>query len=242
MLNKMASFIIDLIFPPRCAVCGEVTQIGTEICESCFGRLKNQLHGSAMCSRCGKPADSCICQNISAISECVSVFKYGDDTRNLMEKLKTDGSDATAKQLAEMMASRYFSSDLCNISFNCITYVPSSAERTAAKGFDHAQRLAKQLSLKLNIPCIAPPIKQTSDYRAQHTLARNERFENADRGYALSDGKAISGNLLLVDDIITTGATLDRCAKLLLICGADKVFCITAATTVLDNASDNIPC
>ena len=232
-MNKLMHYITDLIFPPRCAVCGEVTLIGTEICGSCFDELKTQFNGIELCSRCGKPLNSCICPNIPCLAGCASVFEYCDKTQKLLQKLKTDVSSTAAVQLADMMAERFNSCDIGSIHFDCITYVPTNSTAISVKGFDHAQRLAEYLGIRLHLPVIAPPIEQISVYISQHSLNKTERIDNVNRGYTSSESKTANGNILLVDDIITTGATLNRCAELLLLCGADSVYCITAATTFL---------
>ncbi len=238
MLKKLLRYLTDLIFPPRCAVCGDVTPIGTEICSDCFDPLSVELDNYQLCSRCGKPLQSCVCRNLASFVKCISVFEYCDKTRRLFEKLKTDRDSSAAAQLAEMMAKRFYKSDLNGITFDFITSVPQSADKTAAKHFDHARRLAEQLSIRLDIPYVKAPIEQNSGYTAQHSLSSGERIRNAYAGYTLSCGKGISGRVLLVDDIITTGATLDRCAELLLLSGAEQVFCITAATTLLHKSSN----
>lgn len=240
-MNKLLRYAVDLIFPPRCSVCGEVTLIGTEVCDSCIEELRSQFDSLSLCSRCGKPADSCVCRNLTSLSGCISVFEYRRDTVMLFEKLKHDIESPAAAQLAKLMAARFYSSNFSDLKFDCITYVPSNADKVSAKGFDHARRLAEQLSKHINIPCFAPPIEQNSDYRTQHSLNRLERIENANLGYTASDAKGIVGRVLLVDDIITTGATLERCAQLLISCGASSVFCITAASTLIrpDDDSDN---
>jgi len=227
------SFILDLLFPPRCAVCNDITLINTALCENCFEHLSHQLEDIPLCSHCGKPVNSCVCHYGLSFEKCVSVFEYCSDTRHLIELLKTDPSSAVSKQLAEMMAAQFYKSDLCNIKFDCITSVPESNERLAGNKYGHAECLAKKLSEKLGITYLPSPIKRSKGYKPQHNLSRAERKENVRLGYFTDSEKSLSGNILLADDIITTGATLDHCALLLKSLGADNVYCITAATTFL---------
>ena len=234
-MKKLMRYIVDLIFPPRCAVCDEVIPIGSEVCDKCYEKLSTGMDDAKLCIRCGKTLNSCICCNITSVTAITSAFEYCAETAPLIERLKSDADSNAAALLAILMANRFSKSSFGNINFDCITYVPSGDDRIGAKGFDHARRLAEQLSALVDIPCLAPPVLQTSQYRTQHELDRIERVSNARIGYKLSSDKSIGKVVLLVDDIVTTGATLDRCAELMIACGTREVYCITAATTFIRN-------
>lgn len=230
-MNKLLALAADLLFPPRCAVCGEIAEFRKAVCESCMDMLALQLKYADLCPRCGKPVESCVCRSDNAFERCVSAFIYDDDTRAMFAALKSKGNIALASQLAALMAEQFkrnFSAD----EFDMITYVPVSDKTLKTKGFDHARLLAQQLSELISLPCFAAPIKRSEQYRPQHMLDEKQRWENAYSGYYVENGSSIQGRLLLVDDIMTTGATLNRCAELLLQSGAERVVCITAATTL----------
>ena len=208
MFKSLLRFITDLIFPPRCAICGGVTPINTEICDDCYIALNKQFTDETLCTRCGKPVNSCICRDDMSFSRCVSVFEYCGKTSMLFKKLKNDADSTAASQLSEMMEELFYRCGYDRITFSCITSVPADEESYKVKGFDHARRLAELLSANLSIPYVQPPIKRSENYRTHHTLNRLERIENANSGYISSSG-SVSGNVLLVDDIVTSGATLE---------------------------------
>lgn len=224
----------DLIFPPRCPVCGEVVPIGDGICTECRDKLLRSLAGEKLCRVCGKPKKSCICREITPRFEsCVSAFTYDDSTSAMMIELKNRSSQEVTAAIAEAMAAAFKRAGFSAGDFAFITEVPMNRQRAAQGRVNHAHQLALELSEILRITYCPPPIEQSIDYLPQHLLNRGERSQNAQKGYSAKEGIRLSGSALLIDDIVTTGATLERCTEILLQCGADRVVCLTAATTPL---------
>ena len=117
-----------------------------------------------------------------------------------------------------------------DINFDFITYVPMTKFRQFRKGYNQSALLAKELSKILSIPIVHDILFSHKKRKSQHKTTSKERFDNVKQIYYTK--KRISGGtVLLVDDIKTTGATLDSCARQLLMCGADKVYCISALIT-----------
>ena len=232
--SGLMTFCLNLLFPPRCCVCEEVTPVKTAICPECLQSLPKELLEQERCSVCGKPNGSCVCRERPFhFSYCTSAFCYDHNTHALIEKLKTLPDSLVAGQLAELMAEALtVNSPVDAYIFDAVTEVPMALTQIQKRGHNQAKTLAQKIAEKMKLSYIDSPIDCAEDKKTQHTLTYHERFVNAEHSYRLRPAAFCSGRILLVDDVMTTGATLDRCAALLLRCGANEVVCLTAATTL----------
>lgn len=232
-LNR--TLLLDLLFPPRCAVCREVAPVGTALCPECVQRLPQALHAAERCRVCGKPVESCVCREGQpfCFSRAEAAFFYEQDTHYLINCLKTEPQSVAVDQAADLMAGAFLASGLsCTGPFDAVTEVPMSAESEARRGHNQAKTLARRLAARLDIPYLPSPLHCDDRKQAQHTLSYTRRFENVRKSYRRRSGACCAGRILLIDDVMTTGATLNRCAQLLLQCGAGEICCLTAATTL----------
>lgn len=117
-----------------------------------------------------------------------------------------------------------------DINFDGITYVPMHPIKLLRRGFNQSEVLAQRLSKVLNIKVYDRLLSARYVPKAQHNLTVKERFKNV-KGIYTYNYTVTGKTILLVDDIKTTGATLDECAKQLLLAGADNVFCICGLIT-----------
>ena len=231
-LNRL--LLLDLLFPPRCAVCHDITPIGTALCPVCMQRLPQTLLMASRCAICGKPVESCVSREglLFCFAHSASAFLYEPDTHYLINRLKTEPQSPVADQIADLMAAALLASDFGHAGiFDAVTEVPMSAEAEVKRGHNQAKTLAQKLAVRLNTPYLPSPLCCDEKKQAQHTLSYIQRFENVQKSYRRQAGATCAGRVLLIDDVMTTGATLDRCAQLLLQCGAKEIFCLTAATT-----------
>ena len=106
-----------------------------------------------------------------------------------------------------------------------------NSQKELRRGHNQARALAKELSKLIKIPCCEPPILKLPQGESQHKLSATKRVSNANSSFVES-GEKLFGNILLIDDIATTGSTLNRCSELLKMAGANQVVCITPATTL----------
>lgn len=124
--------------------------------------------------------------------------------------------------------------------YDLITWVPISDDRLKSRGYDQAMILAMATALELD-DVAAETLKKTRDNPAQSSLGeRDERRANVTGAYTVTDPELIEGKrLLLIDDIVTTGATLSECARTLLLAGADEVVCATIARIKVLKTANN---
>ena len=116
--------------------------------------------------------------------------------------------------------------------YDCIVPVPISAERLRARGYDQSLLLAEALADKTGLPCRSL-LRKVRDNRTQHRLTAKERAENVRGAYACEDAAGL--RVLLVDDIVTTGATARECAVQLYRTGAASVQCVCCALVEHDS-------
>ena len=210
--------ILDIIFPPHCPVCDEVLQSGEVFCTKCRAAIIENKSAKFIHS------------HEFAFSKVVFAADYSDDTQPAIIRLKRIKGSADSEVFAKLLAFTVIK-ELCNEVFDYVTAVPMSETKLKERGHNQAETLAKNLAKELSLPYVDGLLIQLDDFLAQHTLGKEERAESANERYqAVKDAK-ISGRVLLVDDVITTGATLNRCAKLLRDIGADEVVAAAAVAT-----------
>lgn len=199
----------NLIFPNKCAVCGNITE--GAVCKACERKI---LKGA---QRTIYPQNSKV---ISAYS-----FKV-NGISSLIYKLKSRGNRNIASFLSDKMLKMFFEREK-DAKIDFVTYVPVSKIKLMRYGFDHAKILAKEISNKLDVKLIAPPFKRVA-VKSQKFKTGEQRIKRGSRLFALTN-KKINGNVLIIDDVVTTGTTLKACKSLLRKAGAKKVYCLTAA-------------
>lgn len=231
MKNSASDKILNLVYVDKCALCRKAcTDV---LCQSCLSKLK--VIGSFCCPKCGKPLGRCICKKLAPdFKRCVSAFRYEDAAVSaLVLKFKATGVRKICDILAHFVADK-IRSELSDINFDFVTYVPARRIDVKRKGFNHAQLLAKSVSKLLEVPLAKPPIKRKG-YSKQKFQNAKDRSRSAAKNYVFKPSDALFGNVLLVDDVMTSGATLSACSKILRMAGAEEVYCATAATAVKNN-------
>ena len=233
-------FLLDLVYPPTCFSCGEMQIIGTKmpLCPACQARWEELRR--ARCPICGVQETVCgclptylaeLCRNV----ESVHLVPYEQST--VAGKLLLLAKDERLHRLTEFFADQLVDALAMRgiergQSDTVITYLPRSRARKAESGVDPAEAVARALSAYLQLPLTyafarrgAPPQKE---------LTADERLRSARRTYRLKKRFALPKGVtvLLVDDILTTGATMLAGAELLRSAGAGKIVCTTVGKSV----------
>lgn len=228
-MNSFLKRLLSVFFPNRCAVCGKLADADAAVCEDC---APDKLSISDECCRCGKPGSHCVCTGAGwHFKRCVSLFLYGDKGRELIRRYKYYGRKDLAPYLAENLTKKVLS-QYRTVTFDRIVPVPMTAQSLKERGYDQAGILAREMGRRMNIPVDEHLLYRAFESLPQHKLDQKQRFINAGRSYHPMEGRSVMGeNILLVDDVMTSGATLEACACCLLHIGAEKVYCATPATT-----------
>jgi len=230
---------LNLIFPRNiyCIVCGDGIR-NTEkysMCQSC--RDKAPFISSRECEKCGKPLETLYLP--SKCPDCVSAnhyftrgyscVEYDDHMKQLVYKLKYGKQRYLAYHMAEMMSDKLQKQGLENL--DVIVPVPLYKTKLRQREFNQAQLLAKYIGKVMDWPVDDKHLIRIRETRSQNELSRDERKENVKNAFRLVSEDAFPGKkILLVDDIYTTGNTIDACCKELMKFKPKTIYVITFAT------------
>jgi ComF family protein len=218
---------LDLVFPPRCAVCGRP---GVGLCSECAAGFP-RLDGS-VCPVCGRAQDtSGRCERCArqtpAFSSVRSAFRYEGGVRKAIMAFKYNRRPALAEPLAEAMASALASP---GVDSALLCAVPLHPERRRERGYNQAALLASELGRRWGMPVAEDgALRRVRATPQQVALDYAERQLNVQGAFAAQPSLVGSRDIVLVDDVCTTGATLDACAQALLAQGARSVCAVTLA-------------
>lgn len=212
----MIRLLLDYLYPPRCAFCRRLLTPGIALC---------------LCPDCAARYDrrdpATVRRDIRHVALAVAPLRYEGAVRESLLRYKFGGATSYGAVYADFLAKCI---DENRISCDSITWVPLSKRRLRQRGYDQARILAEELAKRMGLPC-RPLLKKTRHTRAQSSLnAADQRRANASGAYVCADAASAAGRrILLVDDIITTGATVSECAKVLRAAGCRSVIAASAA-------------
>ncbi|MFQ9873229.1 MAG: ComF family protein [Oscillospiraceae bacterium] len=223
-------WLLRLFFPEHCASCGEPLGEGEQfLCARCQKHLR--LLPPDTCPKCARRLELCSCLTQSAVYRAAAAVEYDDVSAPVLWKLKFDSRRDLAPFLAQLMEQRrreFFAGQR----FDGITYVPMSKAARRKRGYNQAQLLGRELQRLSGIPCGQTLLKVRSN-RPQHELNAQERRLNVQGVYRLGPHISVRGlRILLVDDILTTGNTVEECSRVLLRAGAASVGVLCAASSL----------
>lgn len=201
--------------------CGEIIKENASLCKLCEEGIE-RINLDDICLDCGFEKANCSCKyNIFRFSGLISVFKNEGIAQKAYYSYKFAKRQHYANFFAnEIVATIYKCYKDKNFDLAC--YVPSYKKH----GYNHSGYIAQAVAQMLNVPLYNDLLSCVKKCKKQHKSTIKQRINNVDGKYATN--YIIKGkNVLLIDDIKTTGATLDECAKELLFAGADSVYCAT---------------
>jgi len=245
MLKSLSHSLLNFIFPPFCASCRQkmLQPKSGLICESCWDSLEKWESGC--CQRCGQqlPAASedqvpRLCPKCRipdwACADIRSIGPFKASLADAIHLLKYSDRRSVVKKLSEYMeqslagAGHYQDADL-------ILSVPLHPARKRERGYNQAQLLAQALGKTLNKPCPENIIARARHTQTQTKLNKQQRLENVKDIFTVKKPELVKEkSVILIDDVLTTGATIGSCARKLLEAGASKVLALTAAAAPLD--------
>lgn len=236
MLQFLAADLLDLPFPRQCAGCGgPVTgHEQSHLCWDCLSAL--EVIKPPFCSLCGDPIDG-IAEHEFQCSACTdrkpyfdlarSVVRHRGTIRRALHMFKYDNLTCLAADFARMM-------DICvrthfpKIDFDFITYVPLYPRKERERSYNQAALLASELARRMDVQCVAGCLSRVRDTPSQTDRTAYQREQNVKSAFRVEKARWIDGRVvLLVDDVMTTGATVSECSKMLKKARAAGVYVVT---------------
>lgn len=233
--SKIFKGVLGLIYPPRCRICGSTLDIFDDevICEICHDNIK--LNYPPFCKKCGRSGsyESGVCEecgmkkyyfdaNYSAciyegvIRECIHRFKYNSEF----------ALEGLFKDLIADFADRYIEME----EYDWLVSVPLHSVKYRERTFNQSAVLAGHLSKRFRIPILRNNLIRIRPGKPQMTLSKKKRFEEIKNSFVVKNSSPVTGkSLLLIDDVFTTGATVNECSKVLRESGASSVEVLTLA-------------
>lgn len=216
-INKLKENAKDILFPVRCPYCEAVILKTEYACESCKKKF---------------PSPAIIKYAVGGY-RCTSPFPYDGIFKKAVKKFKFGNRGGYAKQLAFPIAQSILES-YPGVEFDLITCVPMHRKRLIERGYNQAELLAKECAGIMNIPYF-DTLEKFKENREQHSIKASERAKNVKGVYRTIDKELVRNkNILIIDDIITTGNTLGECSGMLIKSGCNSVKCAVLCSVIMN--------
>lgn len=233
--QKSSRFLFDLLLPPHCVNCKTLTDW---LCQDCLNRIS--FTTDPVCERCGTPLSTngrfgCKqCQNNPLqFIDGIRAASYFEDNpiRPAIHFLKYRNHKAIASTLARILVDAF---RRYNLSVDVIVPVPLHTSRLRERGYNQSELLAAEVGSFLNLPVDTDTLHRIRKTRSQMSLTASERHQNVVDAFSCRSNNLAGQTVLLIDDVCTTGTTLDACAAALKDSGALSVWGLTLAKARLE--------
>lgn len=201
--------LLDLIFPPRCAGCGKLE---TLVCPQCEARFQKLIPKARV---------------ITPLEGLHTAFLYEEPLKKIIHAFKYDNQPRLAPVLGKHLYAAY---DDKKWPATLVTAVPLHAKRLRERGYNQAGLLAQSLAKQIGIPYVADALIKTRHTEQQAHLNADERWVNVEGAYTANHVRVSGESIIIIDDVVTTGATLRQCATALIESGAARVWALTVAS------------
>jgi ComF family protein len=231
--NLIYTFLLDIFFPPKCLNCGKYGEI---VCFDCAKEIS--LIQTLTCPECGR-----VSQNGKYCQSCKSAHKNialkgivigahydSGPLKEMIHHFKYSGYLSLSEQLAEIICSRL--TNINGLKNFVVVPVPLHLSRKNRRGYNQSELLARYISAHFDMPG-GDALVRMRDTKPQIGLPRAKRLENLEDAFSCQDTELITDRkILLIDDVTTTGATLNECAKALKNAGAKEIWGAVVARNI----------
>ena len=229
-LRALGNAAVDLLFPPRCAAC---RRLGAWFCQECVAAI--ETIAPPVCYRCGRPLPQpdLVCQKCSAEGSALDGIRsyayHSDPLRQAIHELKYADLQALAVPLGRLMAEGWETVHPSGQDIDIIVPTPLHAKRERERGYNQAALLARELGAHLQRPVVESSLARIKATAPQVELDAQERKANVQEAFRCTDHSLAGKQVLLIDDVCTTGSTLEAAALALRRVDVSSVWAYTLA-------------
>lgn len=230
-VDDLIHTLIDTLLPPVCAHC---RRVGAVLCPDCLAQFPELP--LTICNCCGRVLERSLpgrraqlCRACAAarpaVAQARAAFLYEEPLSGVIHRLKYDGQFALARALGDLMAERW---PVWAEPVDLLAPVPLHARRRRQRGFNQAELLALRLGQLTGLPVLTDAIRRERHTQPQTHLRPDERATNVAGAFAAAGAELQDRHVLLIDDVYTTGATMNATADAALAAGARRVsaYCV----------------
>ncbi len=236
-MKKFWTYISELIFPSeiKCIFCDAELNEKTppQTCTKCL-KLLPYKDETEICHKCGDKIEGwgkvcLICKrNVRHFEKAVSPFYYEQPINVIIRKLKYNGAKYLFYPLASFMAAEYFKH---NFDVDGVVFVPMMQKAEKTRGYNQANLLAKEFCKITGLELFEDAVQKVKVSSKQVGLALSERKKNVEKTFSVNKKLVKEKSFLVIDDVLTSGATVNEISRVLIGAGATKVFVLTLART-----------
>ena len=238
--------LIDIIYPPRCKVCGEFlgrdglggTARALSFCRSCYADIREIPH--PRCPVCSRPfasevkedhlCEECI-KKAPFYNAIIAPYLYEGALMTAVHRLKYGAKSSLADSLGPLLA-RFAETNVHDPGEFLTIPVPLHPKKLRERGFNQSLLLARHVARHLRTELDFLSLRRVKYRLPQTGLGKEERRKNVFRAFRMERPGVVKGkSVLLVDDVATTGSTLNECARVLVHAGCERVICLVLART-----------
>lgn len=219
---NVLTWLSELLFPQKCVLCGKVLEKEEmDLCHSC------RVH----VSECSIPKEK-----LPFLDSWTAIWYYEGDVRRSLLRYKFHGRRNYGESYGRLLAMKLMREERAD--FDLVTFIPISPQRRRRRGFDQVELLAHSVAREWNVPAVATMKKVRHNPPQSGIVGHAQRRANVLGVYRMRDDVSVAGKkILLLDDIVTTGATAGEAARVLLTAGAVQVHLAVVARANHDNKS-----
>lgn len=218
VLSEYADAILELIYPTNMEEFQDLPFISAHQCTLCSRELR-MIEDGPLCKDCSG-------KNLY-FDKVISVVKYDQNIKKLIYKYKYSGHTYLGRTMGELMGKKFLTET--NREYIIIP-VPLYKSKEIERGFNQSYLLAKYVGRETSIPLEKDSLIRVKNTKVMHSLSKKEREENVENAFKVAHSGVIKDkNIILVDDIFTTGSTVNACSKILKQSGAKSVIILTFA-------------
>ncbi len=228
LFQKSSQFLLDFVFPPHCVNCKKVEDW---LCQKCLQQVS--IITGTICVRCGTPISTnlhCLqCENhpLHAVDGIrAASFFENNPIRSAIHSLKYRNYQAAATRLSKLLVEAH---QRYKIKADVIVPVPLHTSRLRERGFNQSELLARAVGKYLDLPIDGESLIRVRQTKPQVELRAMDRYENVLNAFSCRNTRLAGRKIVLIDDVCTTGSTLDACAVALKKSGAASVWGLTLA-------------